>query len=88
MPLNLFSVEAKLGRAEAHLQTYRRELMLWRDRKPYSIAKERSADFTRFYIVLRVAETPEPFGMDSVDRRLHPQFEVRFGAPGLCDCRA
>src|ERR1039458_556639 len=32
--------------------------MLWRNRNPYSISKERNEDFTRFYVVLHVAEIP------------------------------
>ena len=58
MSLDLTSVEAKIRRAETHLQAYRRELMLWRDRNPYSISKERNEDFTRFYVVLQVTESP------------------------------
>ena len=58
MALDLTSVQAKLGRAEFHLETYRREITLWRDKKPYSISMERNEDYTRYYLVLRVAEKP------------------------------
>jgi len=54
MPLDLTGVEAKFARAKAHLEAYPAELKLWRDNKPYRISRERSPDFTRFYLAVRI----------------------------------
>lgn len=62
MPLDLTSVEAKFARAKTHLETYRSELIHWRDGKPYRISPERSVDFTRYYLVLHVEKRPDLLG--------------------------
>src|SRR5207248_602403 len=56
--LNLTSVQAKLGRAEEHFNSYRGELRPWIQRKPYTLVGHINADCTEYAAVLEITEQP------------------------------
>jgi hypothetical protein len=48
MPLDLSSVDAKLGRAIEHAKAVENEIKTWASGKPYSLSYETNADCTRY----------------------------------------
>lgn len=60
MSMNLTSVNAKLERAEQHLQALQDELVLWMAKEQYTISPQVNADSTRYSLIAHRVGTEPP----------------------------
>lgn len=58
MNLDLASVLAKIGRADEHAKTLKKEILRWRDSNPYMVTRQHNADFTKHFLVAHIGVEP------------------------------
>jgi len=59
MALDLSSVNAKLNRADSHLNAYRDEVTRWAASNPYHLSTGANADSTRHHVAIHITENPD-----------------------------